>query len=62
MVRKQLEAVLSDIRPDIVKTGMLANADHHSGRCVLTERVAENPLGGGSSHGFQERRCVAGSR
>jgi hydroxymethylpyrimidine/phosphomethylpyrimidine kinase len=26
MVRKQLEAVLSDIRPDIVKTGMLANA------------------------------------
>ena len=27
MVRKQLEAVLSDIRPDVVKTGMLANAD-----------------------------------
>ncbi len=26
MVRKQLEAVLSDIRPDVVKTGMLANA------------------------------------
>src|SRR5438552_1323372 len=27
MVRKQIEAVLSDIRPDAVKTGMLANAD-----------------------------------
>ena len=27
MVRKQLEAVLADIRPDVVKTGMLANAD-----------------------------------
>lgn len=27
MVRKQLEAVLSDIRPGVVKTGMLANAD-----------------------------------
>ena len=27
MVRKQLEAVLSDICPDVVKTGMLANAD-----------------------------------
>ena len=27
MVRKQLEAVLSDIRPDVVKTGMLANAE-----------------------------------
>jgi len=27
MVRKQLEAVLSDIRPDVVKTGMMANAD-----------------------------------
>ncbi|MCI0419672.1 MAG: bifunctional hydroxymethylpyrimidine kinase/phosphomethylpyrimidine kinase, partial [Acidobacteria bacterium] len=26
MVGKQLEAVLSDIRPDVVKTGMLANA------------------------------------
>jgi len=26
MVRKQLEAVLSDILPDVVKTGMLANA------------------------------------
>jgi hydroxymethylpyrimidine/phosphomethylpyrimidine kinase len=26
MVRKQLEAVLSDIRPDVVKIGMLANA------------------------------------
>jgi len=26
MVRKQIEAVLSDIRPDSVKTGMLANA------------------------------------
>ena len=26
MVRKQLEAVLSDIRPDVLKTGMLANA------------------------------------
>jgi len=26
MVRKQLEAVLSDIRPDVVKTGMMANA------------------------------------
>src|SRR5262245_62016135 len=26
MVRKQLEAVLSDIRPDALKTGMLANA------------------------------------
>jgi hydroxymethylpyrimidine/phosphomethylpyrimidine kinase len=26
MVCKQLEAVLSDIRPDVVKTGMLANA------------------------------------
>jgi hydroxymethylpyrimidine/phosphomethylpyrimidine kinase len=25
MVRKQLDAVLSDIRPDVVKTGMLAN-------------------------------------
>jgi hydroxymethylpyrimidine/phosphomethylpyrimidine kinase len=27
MVRKQLEAVLTDIRPDVVKTGMLANAN-----------------------------------
>ena len=27
MVRKQLEAVLSDIRPDVLKTGMLANTD-----------------------------------
>lgn len=27
MVRKQLEAVLSDLRPDVVKTGMLANVD-----------------------------------
>jgi hydroxymethylpyrimidine/phosphomethylpyrimidine kinase len=27
MVHKQLEAVLTDIRPDVVKTGMLANAD-----------------------------------
>jgi hydroxymethylpyrimidine/phosphomethylpyrimidine kinase len=27
MVRKQLEAVLADIRPDVVKTGMLASAD-----------------------------------
>jgi hydroxymethylpyrimidine/phosphomethylpyrimidine kinase len=27
MVCKQLEAVLSDIRPDVVKTGMMANAD-----------------------------------
>jgi hydroxymethylpyrimidine/phosphomethylpyrimidine kinase len=27
MVRKQLESVLSDIRPDVLKTGMLANAD-----------------------------------
>ena len=27
MVRKQLEAVLSDIRPDVVKIGMLATAD-----------------------------------
>jgi hydroxymethylpyrimidine/phosphomethylpyrimidine kinase len=26
MVRKQIEAVLSDIRPDVVKTGMMANA------------------------------------
>ena len=26
MVRKQLEAVLTDIRPDVLKTGMLANA------------------------------------
>ncbi|MBM3804559.1 MAG: bifunctional hydroxymethylpyrimidine kinase/phosphomethylpyrimidine kinase [Acidimicrobiia bacterium] len=27
MVRKQLESVLSDIRPEAMKTGMLANAD-----------------------------------
>ena len=27
MVRKQLEAVLTDIRPDVVKTGILANAN-----------------------------------
>ena len=27
MVRKQIDAVLSDIRPDVVKTGMLANAE-----------------------------------
>ena len=56
MVRKQLEAVLSDIRPDVLKTGMFANGDII--RAVASAQPnAENPVGTGPSDGFEEWRC-----